>query len=117
MGVAKLFGEGQTALDDIDLYVQMFVAQIPVKFLNQFRVFVCNNENDFIDLDHYVLMDNDKPGGVVEINVYDVAELFHKEYMELTAERRAKIRAVDKRLPERVAQIKAELDANSKWKD
>ena len=41
---------------DVDEFVGMFVYNIERQYLSNYRIFITNDEVDFIEMDHYVLM-------------------------------------------------------------
>lgn len=52
IGMAKQFADAE----DIDDYINLFCSHIDPKFMNHWRIFITNDEIDFMAVDHFVLM-------------------------------------------------------------
>lgn len=73
---------------DVDEYIGMFVHAIKIQHINNYRIFVTNDEVDFVTVDHYVLMHESLWAGqslntrIKEINLIEVRrqvdEMFNK---------------------------------------
>lgn len=69
VGTARQFGN----IQDVDVFVKMFVASINPEFLSNWRVFITNDNVEFPEVDHYVMMD--EPLGLGLNHAHRIKEL------------------------------------------
>lgn len=88
IGTAKQF----TLASDVDAFINFFVASMAPKAMPNYRIFVTNDEVDFVEVDHFVLMDEpmgfmDNVVKIKEINIYEIAKEVNTEYQAIHARR------------------------------
>lgn len=54
MGVARQFAKSE----DLDAYLDMFCASMAPRATHNYRIFITNDDVEFNDMDHFVLMDD-----------------------------------------------------------
>lgn len=94
IGVARLFSRAS----DIDEYLQMFCASAKPETLKNWRAFITNNEVEFTEVDHYVLMGD--PLGIVnkvkEVDLYEIAGVVNRILQEKEKRRQAALERAKK---------------------
>lgn len=103
IGVARLFNKGK----DIDEYIRLFVASIKPRYLTQYRAFIANDEVEFIDIDHYVLMGESIRTLVgapkfQEIDLFDAALEVNTQLKAIEKRHRKARKAAEDKLAEKV---------------
>lgn len=77
-----------THSDDVDAYVRLFCASLDPKHLRNWGVYITNDEVEFHEVDHFVLMD--EPYGLAigaskikTVNIFDVMKECNKTVIAL----------------------------------
>lgn len=88
IGTCRQFGD-TTSVDD---FIRFFVASIDPRFIKNWRIFVTNDEVEFHEVDHFVLMDEPYGLGlgkekVKEINIYEWAKDCNSAVQKIEARR------------------------------
>ena len=86
---------------EVDEYINLFVASLDPKYFSNWRIFITNDEVEFVEVDHYVLIDEPYKLGlngnrIKEISVKDIAHNVNVKFMAVEKRRSKRKAEADK---------------------